>query len=1181
MQIRAWNGVPADASNFLREATVADPTNPINELDLVLATLDLAPEKRSAYLRQECGEDASLQARVLELVRNAEASGSFMGRPALKRFPDTQIHGIQLGERLDRYRLMEQIGEGGMGIVYVAEQVEPVRRKVALKVIKPGMDSKSVLARFDAERQALAMMDHQNIARILDAGTTEQGLPFFVMELVRGLPITTYCDQSCKGIRERMALFVDVCRAIQHAHQKGIIHRDIKPSNVLVTLHDGKPIVKVIDFGVAKALHQPLSQHTIYTALNQVIGTPLYMSPEQLELSGLDIDTRTDIYSLGVLLYELLTGCTPFDQSHLMKSGFEEMRRIIREDDPPRPSQRVTTLPKAELSTAANRCGLDDRTFSNSVASEIDWMVLKAMEKDRNRRYESASGFAEDIQRYLNDEPVLACPPSWKYRLQKLARKHRASIGIAGTLLSGLVIGLMLTTWQWRRAVAAEQSAVESKLLLEQQVRLADKRLALAEQTIDDMYTRFASEWITQQSGLGEVQQEFLEKALSTYEQLSADDRTDTEPRLGSFVALYRASVIHERLGNFDKASQGALTLIERADRVTLSHPDNVDCRLYRSRARLLLSSIHDNRGETEKKIEYCDTVWNELNGISERRDLTLEQRRLLAVCLYEVAGDLTPIKSKEQAARDAVDLSVQLARSLVELSPNNFDYRVTLANSLKAKGTQRLWWGKDNEACLSAYRESKDCWQRLAEDRPNYRTAIAAQTSILQNMAIVLGRLKRTDEEFAARIEQCGMLREYCIRFPEYPQEASMLGDVLRRIANAEEARGNHVQASEYWIECLDRLNSLVERFPNYRMGRKTLAMALNDHGFREKQRGNREQARKILQTGRERLRSFTENYPDDREMYVFQIQILTQLAVLCLEESDHVDASSIAIELLDASREERKAAIRSTDVIAPRSYWGSVAVAVRSKKVFEHCLEMLNADPATAEADKKHIEAEYLSSLTACAAEVARSAVELIQVENAGPNLWAKLSKGIDTSGTWKYFFAMPNVENFESYSQLEINTQVLDALRLHCLQAAELPTFWPDVVLVMASSKRFCSRPDELLAICRRGLERMPDDASAKQALAWTLFRCGQEKECRDLLESDTVNPESGFVMSMALAKLGEHKLAQERFDQASLFLENEKEMLEARRAHEPAPQQPNIETLLRLQSEASIALQDLRP
>ncbi len=1160
---------------------MADPTIPINELDLVLATLELVPEARSAYLRQECGDNANLQARVLELVRNAEASGSFMRRPALERMPETQMHGTKIGDRLDRYRLMEQIGEGGMGVVYVAEQVEPVRRKVALKVIKPGMDSKSVLARFDAERQALAMMDHQNIARILDAGTTEHGLPFFVMELVRGLPITTYCDQSCKGIRERMALFVDVCRAIQHAHQKGIIHRDIKPSNVLVTLHDGKPIVKVIDFGVAKALHQPLSQHTIYTALNQVIGTPLYMSPEQLELSGLDIDTRTDIYSLGVLLYELLTGSTPFDQEQLMKSGFEEMRRIIREDDPPRPSQRVTTLPKAELSTAANRRGLNDRTFSKSVASEIDWIVLKALEKDRNRRYESASGLLEDVQRYLNDEPVLACPPSWKYRLQKLARKHRASIAIAGTLLSGLMIGLMLTTWQWRRAVAAEQGAVESKLLLEQQVRLADNRLALAEQTIDDMYIRFASDWISHQSGLGAVQQEFLEKALATYEQLAADDRTDTEPRLGAFVALYRASAIHQRLGNIEKATQGALALIEKADRVTQSNPGNVDHRLYRSRARLLLTNIHDNRGETVKKIELCDAVWSELQEIAQRKDLTADQRRLLATCASSLASALTPIKSREQLAREAADRSVQLAQSLVEFTPNNFSFNVTLANSLQSKGTQCLWWGKENEASLSAYQESKNIWRHLAEERPDYRTAIASQASILQNMAIVLRRLKRTDEEFAARIEQCGLLREYCVRFPEHPQEISLLGDVLRKLAYAEETRGNHAKADEYWTECVDRLNSLVERFPDNRMGRKTLAMALNDYAHHEKKRGNGERARKVLELGRERLKLFTEKYPDDREMYVFQIQILTKLTGLCLEQADHSMAASIAIELLNASSEERKAAIRGTDVIDPRSYWGSVAVAVRSKKVFEHCLEMLNADQDIAEVDKKHIEEEYLTNLTACIVEVARSAMELIQVENAGPNLWAKLSKGIDTLGTWEYLVAMPNVENFESHSQLEINAKVLDALQLHCLQVADLPKFWPDVVLVMASSERFCSRPDELLAICRRGLEQMPDDASAKQALAWTLFRCGQDAECRDLLEIDTVNPENGFVLSMALAKLGDHKLAQERFDQASLFLETEKGMLEARRAHEPAPQQPNLETLMRLQSEASIALQDQQP
>jgi eukaryotic-like serine/threonine-protein kinase len=1149
--------------------------------------------EQSAYLEGACGGDSDLRRQVEQLladykdgeflegkllaerdqVKSIRDSHSDLGGPATLAHDSLSLSSKQIGP----YRLRELLGEGGMGSVYVAEQTKPVRRKVALKIIKPGMGSREVISRFESERQALAMMDHQNIARILDAGATEQGLPFFVMELVRGLPITQYCDQSNTGIRDRMALFIDVCHAIQHAHQKGIIHRDIKPSNVLVTLHDGKPIVKVIDFGVAKALHQPLSQLSIYTAFNQIIGTPLYMSPEQLELSGLDIDTRTDIYSLGVLLYELLTGRTPFDQEHLMKSGFDEMRRIIREDEPPRPSQRVTTLPKAELSTTANRRGLDDRSFSKSVASEIDWMISKAMEKDRNRRYENASGFAEDIQRYLNDEPVLACPPSWKYRLQKFARKHRASIGIAGILLSGLVIGLMLTTWQWRRALVAEQGAVESKLLLEQQVRLADKRLALAEQTIDDMYTRFASDWISQQSGLSAVQQEFLEKALATYEKLAADDRMDVMPRLGSFVALYRASLIHQRLGNLDKATQGALALIEMADRVTVSNPDNVDCRLYRSRARLLLSSIHDNRGETAKKIEYCDTVWNELQEIGQRQDLTADQRRMLAACTTSLAGALASIRSREQLAREVADRSVQLARILVEDTPKNFDSIVTLASSLQSKGTQCLWWGKENEVCLSAYQESKELWRRLAEERPDYRTAIASQASILQNMAIVMGRMKRTDDAFAARIEQCGLLREYCIRFPDHPREISMLGDVLRVLANAEETKGNHAKADEYWTECLDRLNLLVERFPNYRMGRSALAMAINDHGFHEKKNGELEQAKDVLQMGRERLRLFTDKYPDDREMYVFQIQILRQLAGLSLEQANHALAASTAIECVNASLEERKAAIRGEDVINPKSYWGSVATAVYSKNVIEQCLGLLRADRTISEIEKQGIEDNYSNKLHFCAEEVARALMELVQVENASQDFWAKLSTQVDATDSWKAFVAKPSIDTLLSRSQLEINALILDALQVRYLQANDLPKFWPEVAIVMASNNTYCPRPDELLAICRRGLAQMPDDASAKQALAWTLFRCGQDSACRELLEGDSVNPENGFILSMALARLGEKELAQVRFDQGSLFLETEKEMLEARRAHAPAPQQPNLETLLRLQSEAAIALQ----
>jgi tetratricopeptide (TPR) repeat protein len=366
---------------------------------------------------------------------------------------------------------LEQIGEGGFGVVFMAEQQEPIRRKVALKVLKPGMDTRQVVVRFEAERQALALMDHPHIAHVFDGGETATGRPYFVMELVRGIPITDFCDQNCLSIRERLELFVNVCQAVQHAHQKGIIHRDIKPSNVMVTLHDGTPVVKVIDFGIAKATGQQLTDKTLFTHFAQMIGTPLYMSPEQAGMSGLDVDTRSDIYSLGVLLYELLTGTTPFDRGRLREADYDEVRRIIREEEPARPSTRISTLGQAAATISTQRQS-EPKRLSQLFRGELDWIVMKALEKDRNRRYETSSALAADVQCYLHDEVVAARPPSLGYRLRKAARRHRLGLAVAGLIL--FFIALLAGGGGW---VISDRTGRQAKAVKELELALDRAKL--------------------------------------------------------------------------------------------------------------------------------------------------------------------------------------------------------------------------------------------------------------------------------------------------------------------------------------------------------------------------------------------------------------------------------------------------------------------------------------------------------------------------------------------------------------------------------------------------------------------------------------------------------------------------------------------------------------------------------
>ena len=448
------------------------------------AAAKASPQARAAYLDEACVGDPSLRRRVESLLAAQDQLGDFIEPASLQKCAEESD---AAGTRIGPYTLLEKIGEGGFGVVYMAEQEQPVRRKVALKVIKAGMDTRQVIARFEVERQALALMDHPNIARVLDAGETQDGRPYFVMELVRGLPITEFCEQREVPVRERIKLFIQAAHAVQHAHQKGIIHRDLKPSNVMITMIDGAPVPKVIDFGVAKAIAQRLTEKTLFTRYDQLIGTPAYMSPEQAELSGQDVDTRSDIYALGCLLYELLTGTAPIEKETLRKAGFDEIRRLIRETDPPTPSTRARQIVRASLAADAT---LAPRP--TPLSTDLDWIVMKCLEKDRARRYATASDLAADLERFLRHEPVTARPPSQIYRLGKFTRRHRLQVAF-GVCLGLAIIGGLFFSW----AGFAQARRERDRALGAEQQATAQERLAQTEAIRSAQVARFLEEMLS------------------------------------------------------------------------------------------------------------------------------------------------------------------------------------------------------------------------------------------------------------------------------------------------------------------------------------------------------------------------------------------------------------------------------------------------------------------------------------------------------------------------------------------------------------------------------------------------------------------------------------------------------------------------------------------------------------
>jgi serine/threonine protein kinase/tetratricopeptide (TPR) repeat protein len=812
------------------------------------------PVEQAAFLRRTCGQDEALHRQLVDLLAAHSRAQSFLesppsgialavaGRDATQAPPVTEGPGTKIGS----YKLLQQIGEGGFGVVYMAEQEKPVFRKVALKIIKPGMDTKEVISRFESERQALALMDHPNIAKVLDAGATGSGRPYFVMELVKGIPLIKFCDDNHLPPEERLELFIEVCNAIQHAHQKGIIHRDLKPSNVMVTLHDGRPVPKVIDFGVAKATSHRLTERTLFTAYGQVIGTPAYMSPEQAEMSGLDIDTRSDVYSLGVLLYELLTGATPFEAKRLREAGFAEMQRIIREEEPPRPSTRVSTMQGAALSTLSQHHGIDERRMRQVVRGELDWIVMKSLDKDRERRYESAGSFARDIRRYLSDEPVQACPPSAGYRLRKFARRNKTTLVMVSFVTAALVAGTVVSTWQ---AIRAERSLVEAQRqrnlaeanlqqaeqqralaessykqaerqrgLAESSYKQAEQQKALAESSyqqarraVDELFVHMGDDVTLNQPEFQPLRAELLRAALRYYQEFIATWKDEPAKQAEIAASYRRVADLTQQIGaqpQAESAYQAALALKQKLAAEGGDGKRTADL----AYTWMMLGRSQLTAGHYDDAAHSFDEALGIFRRLAEQEPLAAQYQGGIAVVLDNV-GYLHSVRGQLDEAVKYHEQSVEINERLVHDQPEDPLLKFRLATSYSNLGDRLTAVGRYDEA-LVAHNKRLVLLRELVQQRGPRRVYEEEIGSTLNFIGDVYRNSRRQPEWFGhaiAAYQEARGIQERLLK--DYPTSITIQSHLANTLANMGHAYRWHkdyaeaLQASEESIVLLEKL--------------------------------------------------------------------------------------------------------------------------------------------------------------------------------------------------------------------------------------------------------------------------------------------------------------------------------------------------------------------------------------